>query len=128
MSKPLDIIERTTWVLAVAMTCVSGLIWGKAGWLATGVGGALMVANLWSIRRLGSRAVALVVAGSAPRAVGLAAMLFLKMLALFALVWVAIRVYNLALLPFALGISVLPISLVTAGLWTGVAADQESKV
>ena len=47
-----------------------------------------------------------------------------KMLILFALVWVAIRVYNLALVPFAIGISVLPISLVFAGLWIGSTAGE----
>jgi hypothetical protein len=50
-----------------------------------------------------------------------------KMLVLFGLVWLCIRVYNLALVPFAIGISVLPISLVFAGLWIGSTAGEHGK-
>ena len=67
------------------------------------------------------------VAGATAAAAGLMAALGGKMLLLFALVWVAIRVYNLALVPFAIGISVLPISLVMAGLWIGSTAGEQGK-
>jgi hypothetical protein len=55
------------------------------------------------------------------------AALGLKMMVLFALVWVAIRVYNVALVPFAMGISVLPVSLVLAGLWIGSTAGERGR-
>jgi hypothetical protein len=66
-------------------------------------------------------------AGANAQAAGLMAALGGKMLILFALVWVAIRVYNLALVPFAIGISVLPVSLVMAGLWIGSTAGEQGK-
>ena len=76
----------------------------------------------------------LLMGGVAPAAAGdtgqaswLVAALGAKMLILFALVWVAIRIYNLALVPFAIGISVLPVSLVFSGLWiSSTAGEQES--
>ena len=66
-------------------------------------------------------------AGDTAAAAGLLAALGAKMLILFALVWVAIRVYNLALVPFAIGISILPVSLVMAGLWIGSTVGEQGK-
>lgn len=124
MSKPLAAIERTNVCLAVIATVVGGLVWGRSGLIAAGVGAVLACVNLWVIQRLGARAVARASAGQTSQAAGLMAALGVKMMILFALVWVAIRVYNLALVPFAIGISVLPISLVFAGLWIGSTADE----
>jgi hypothetical protein len=42
----------------------------------------------------------------------------LKMAALFALVWIAMRVWALPLLPFALGISVFVVSILLVGLFS----------
>jgi len=97
------------------VTALGGLVWGKAGLLGAGVGAALACLNLWAIHRLAARAIERAAAGATAQAAGLVAALGVKMMILFALVWVAIRVYNLALVPFAIGISVLPVSLVMAG-------------
>jgi len=127
-NRPLAAIERTNLALAVGMTALSGLVWGSSGLLAAGVGAGLACLNLWAIHRLGARAVARVAAGDKAQAAALMAAMGGKMLLLFALIWVALRVYNLALVPFAIGISVLPISLVTAGLWIGSTAGEQGKV
>jgi hypothetical protein len=71
--------------------------------------------------------VARAAAGDKAQVSWLMAALGAKMIILFALVWVAIRVYNLALVPFAIGISVLPISLVFAGLWIGSTAGESGR-
>jgi hypothetical protein len=126
-TKPLAAIEKTNLVLALAVTALGGLVWGRAGLLASGVGAALACINLWAIHRLAARAIERAAAGATAQAAGLVAALGAKMMILFALVWVAIRVYNLALVPFAIGISVLPVSLVLAGLWIGSTAGEQGK-
>ena len=126
-TKPLGAIEKTNLVLAAAVTALGGLVWGKAGLCAAGVGAALACFNLWAMHRLAGRAIARAAAGDTAAAAGLLAALGAKMLILFALVWVAIRVYNLALVPFAIGISILPVSLVMAGLWIGSTVGEQGK-
>ena len=126
-SKPLGAIEKTNLVLALAVTALGGLVWGKAGFWAAGVGAALACLNLWAIHRLAANAIARAAAGATAAATGLVAAMGGKMLILFALVWVAIRVYNLALVPFAIGISILPVSLVMAGLWIGSTMGEQGK-
>ena len=126
-SKPLGAIEKTNLVLALAVTALGGLVWGKAGFWAAGVGAALACLNLWAIHRLAAKAIARAAAGATAAATGLVAAMGGKMLILFALVWVAIRVYNLALVPFAIGISILPVSLVMAGLWIGSTVGEQGK-
>jgi hypothetical protein len=126
-TKPLAAIEKTNLVLAVVVTVLGGVVWGRTGLLATAVGAGLAVINLWVIHRLGARAMERVAAGDKAAATAFMAAMGGKMMLLFALVWVAIRVYNLALVPFAIGISVLPISLVMAGLWIGSTAGEQGK-
>jgi hypothetical protein len=123
-SKPFGTMDLVNLVMAVAVTSLAALLWGQPGAVAGGAGGALACINLWVLRRLGSRAVARAAAGDRSQASWLMAALGAKMMLLFGLVWVAIRVYNLALVPFAMGISVLPISLVFAGLWIGSTAGE----
>ncbi|HEX7506907.1 MAG TPA: ATP synthase subunit I [Polyangia bacterium] len=113
--------------LAVTVTALVGLGWGRPGAVAGGVGAILACVNLWVIRRLAARAVARAAAGDKAQASWLIAALGTKMLILFGLVWIAIRVYNLALVPFTIGISVLPISLVFTGLWIGSTAGEQGK-
>lgn len=117
---PLKKIARANVVLGVAITAVAGLIWGASGTLGAGVGAALACLNFWAIGRLGRRAVQRVEAGvtSGP-AFALAAGLLLKMTALFAMVWVAVRVIKLQALPFALGMSVFVFSILLVGLSAG---------
>ena len=126
-SKPFGVIEKTNLVLALAVTALGGLVWGKAGFWAAGVGAALACLNLWAIHRLAAKAIARAAAGATAAATGLVAAMGGKMLILFALVWVAIRVYNLALVPFAIGISILPVSLVMVGLWIGSTMGEQGK-
>ena len=113
----LDKISRANLVLGAAITAVAGLLWGAGGMLAAGVGAALACLNFWAIARLGRRAVRRVEAGvGGGPAIALAIGLVLKMTALFALVWVAVRVIKLQALPFALGISVFVFSILLVGL------------
>jgi hypothetical protein len=112
-------------IMATFVTVLTGLLWGRAGAVAGGVGALLACINLYVMKRLVARAVARAAAGDRGRASWLVAALGAKMLVLFALVWVAIRVYNLAPVPFAIGISVLPISLVFTGLWLSSTAGEQ---
>jgi hypothetical protein len=126
-SKPFGTMDLVNIIMAVFVTSLGGLLWGPAGLVASGVGAGLACVNLWVLRRLGARAVARAAAGDKAQVSWLMAALGAKMIILFALVWVAIRVYNLALVPFAIGISVLPISLVFAGLWIGSTAGESGR-
>lgn len=127
----LDKISRANLVLGAAITAVAGLIWGASGMLAAGVGAGLACLNFWAISRLGRRAVRRVEAGaSSGQAVALAVGLMLKMTALFALVWVAVRVLKLQALPFALGISVFVFSILLVSLGGNLSdnpADREAE-
>ena len=126
-SKNFGTMDLANLVLALAVTALVGLVWGRPGVVAGGAGASLACINLWVLRWLGSRAVARAAAGDRSQASWLMAGLGMKMMILFGLVWVAIRVYNLALVPFAIGISVLPISLVFAGLWIGSTAGESGR-
>ena len=106
-------IERTNLILAVALTALAGFLWGAAGTLGAGVGAALGCADFFVLGRVGARAVAAVRAGGSPWSLGL--VLVAKMTALFALVFVAIRIAHLAVVPFALGFSVFVLSILMVG-------------
>jgi len=110
------VIDKAQWALGIGVTVLGGVVWGGRGALASGVGALLAIANFWAIRRLGARAVARVTEGaSGAQAGGLVTALVLKMTALFGLVWLAIRVFRLPVVPFALGISVLVVAILVAG-------------
>ena len=126
-SKGFGTLDIANLILALAVTVLVGLGWGRSGVLAGGAGAILACTNLWVIRRLAARAVARAAAGDKTQASWLIAALGMKMMILFGLVWLCIRVYNLALVPFAIGISVLPISLVFTGLWIGSTAGEQGK-
>jgi hypothetical protein len=126
-SKRFGTIDLANFGLAVVVTVLMGLGWGRAGVLAGGIGALLACTNLWVIRRLAAKALARAAAGDKAQVSWLMAALGAKMLILFGLVWLCIRVYNLALVPFAIGISVLPISLVFTGLWIGSTAGEQGK-
>ena len=119
------IMDLANLILGALVTALSGLVWGKFAAVAAGTGALIACVNLWVIRRLAGRAVRRAVAGDKGQAPVLLAALGAKMMVLFALVWLAIRIYNLAVVPFAIGISVLPISLVFSGLWLSSTAGEQ---
>lgn len=113
-------IERMTLVLGAAAVAAAGLLWGPRGMAAAGVGAALSFLNFRVLRRLGARAVARVEAGASPgQAAALVLSLAVKMLLLFGLVWVAVRVIGLPVLPFTLGMSVFVAAILLGGLYLG---------
>jgi hypothetical protein len=122
----LDKITRANLVLGAAVTAVAGLLWGAHGMLAAGVGAALACLNFLAITRLGRRAVRRVEGGGGGSGQGLAlaAGLLLKMTALFAMVWVAVRILKLEVLPFALGMSVFVFSILLVGLRAGTSGNE----
>jgi hypothetical protein len=110
-------IERVNAILAVALTAVAGIVWGPRGTLSAGAGALLACADFYVLARLGARAVVAARDGASAGALGgLALALLGKMTALFALVFVALRVAHLAAAPFALGFSVLVISILLVSL------------
>ena len=109
-------------VLGIALTAVSGIIWGPRGTLGAGAGAILAAADFLILARRGAKAVTAVRTGGAPW--GLALGLFAKMTGLFALVFVALRVAKLAVLPFALGFSALVISILLVGMTGGALETQ----
>jgi ATP synthase I chain len=126
---PTKKIERANLILGAAITAGAGLLWGAPGMLAAGVGAAIGCLNFWSIARLAGRVVARVQSGaSGGQAALLGVGLALKMAALFLLVWVAVSVAHLRVLPFALGLSVFVVSIFLTSLQIGTGnADAEAK-
>lgn len=110
-------IERANVILGVALTCLAGILWGTAGTLGAGAGALIACADFYLLGRLGARAVEQVRAGGSPWGLGLG--LIGKMTALFVLVFIAIRVVHLAVVPFALGFSVFVVSILLVGLSVG---------
>lgn len=106
-------IQRANIVLGVAATALAGVLWGLKGTVGAAAGAALACADFHALGVLGARAVARVRAGASPWTLGLA--LIAKMAALFAAVFVAIRVLHLAVLPFAIGFSVFVVSILLVG-------------
>ncbi len=109
-------------VLGVAFTALSGILWGPSGTLGAGAGAILAAADFLILARIGAKAVAAVRTGGS--AWGLALALFGKMTGLFALVFVALRVAKLAVMPFALGFSALVISILLVGMTGGALETQ----
>ena len=107
-------IERTNVILGIALTALAGVLWGWSGMVGAGAGALLACIDFRFLGRLGARAIAQVRAGGSPWDLGFA--LIAKMAALFALVFVAIRVLHLPVIPFALGFSVFVVSIMLVGL------------
>ncbi len=110
-------IERANVILGIALTALGGVLWGWSGVVGAGAGALLAVLDFRFLGRLGARAIAQVRAGGSPWGLGFA--LIAKMAALFALVFVAIRVLHLPVIPFALGFSVFVVSILLVGLSAG---------
>jgi uncharacterized membrane-anchored protein len=127
MKSGLGIMDLANLALGAVVTVLCGLVWGQEGTLGAGGAALLACVNLGVMRRLAGRAVQRAAQGDKGQASWLIAAMAAKMMVLFALVWVGLRVFHLALVPFAIGISVLPISLVFSGLWlSSTAGRQES--
>ena len=114
MIRVLERIERTNVILGIALTALAGVLWGWSGVLGAGAGALLACVDFRFLGRLGARAIAQVRAGGSPWGLGFA--LIVKMAVLFALVFVAVRVIKLPVVPFALGFSVFVISILLVGL------------
>ena len=110
-------IERANVILWIALTALGGVLWGWSGMIGAGAGALLACLDFRFLGRLGARAIAQVRAGGSPWGLGFA--LIAKMAALFALVFVAIRVLHLPVIPFALGFSVFVVSILLVGLSAG---------
>ena len=105
-------IERANLILGVAVTALAGL---------------LACADFHVLARLGARAVVAARDGASSAALGgLAFALIGKMTALFALVFVALRVAHLAVAPFGLGFSVLVVSILLVS-FSGRAVEAGAK-
>ena len=110
-------IERANVILGVALTALGGLLWGERGLLGAGAGALLACADFFFLRRLGAKVATSVRSGGSTKTFGIA--LFCKMAALFGMVFVAIRVAHLPVIPFALGFSVFVVSILLVGLAAG---------
>lgn len=111
-------------VLGIAFTALAGIVWGPSGTLGAAAGAILGLADFLVLARLGSRAVSAIRTGAAPW--GLAFALFAKMTGLFVLVFAALRLAKLAMMPFALGFSALVVSILLIGM-TGNALEGEAR-
>jgi hypothetical protein len=113
-------------VLGIALTALAGVLWGWNGMLGAGAGALLACVDFRFLGRLGARAIAQVRAGGSPWGLGFA--LIAKMGVLFALVFVAVRVIKLPVVPFAMGFSVFVISILLVGLSASqVESEAEAK-
>jgi hypothetical protein len=120
-------IERANVILAVAFTAVAGIAWDPRGTLAAAAGALLACADFHVLARLGARAVVAARDGASAGALGgLAFALIGKMTALFALVFVALRVAHLGAAPFGLGFSVLVVSILLVS-FSGRAVEAGAK-
>ncbi|HLK89659.1 MAG TPA: ATP synthase subunit I [Polyangia bacterium] len=110
-------IERANAILAVAFTALAGVVWGPRGTLGAAAGALIACADFHVLARLGARAVVAARDGASAGALGgLAFALLGKMTALFALVFLALRVAHLPAAAFGLGFSVLVISILLVSL------------
>lgn len=103
-TKHLDHIERTNCVLGALVILVGALFFDAPVALGLALGAVLSCANFWMIHRLVLR----VVKNRKPVAVGL---VILKMLALFALVFLCIHYLPIQPVAFAIGLSVFLVSI-----------------
>jgi hypothetical protein len=124
----LAVLERTTLLLAAALTCLAGLLWGLRGTVAAAAGGALACLNIWVMGRLAGRAVERARAGDTSLASLFGLGMIAKMMVLVALCWLAVSVAHLAVPAFALGLSALVLSATGAGLWLAMRPGSPEEV
>jgi hypothetical protein len=118
---PIAAVEKSGYVLALALTLLSGLLWGIRGLISAAVGAAIACLNLWIVRRLVDRALREAAAGRGLQATqGLVAGFVLKMPIVFVLVYLAVSMLDLDIVPFALGLSALVMAIVLGGLYVSL--------
>ena len=111
--------ERLTVLLGLCVAALCGMALGPTGFVSAAVGGAIGTANLFVVRRLAARAVRATLETEAAAGIGpLLSGMLLKMIALFAVVWIGLRVAKLSLLPFTFGLFVFVAALLGAALWS----------
>jgi hypothetical protein len=114
--KHLLAVERWTMILAALAIVASAVALPRATAFGVTLGAGLMVVNAYAIRRIGTRVLRTF---SRP---GIAILLLnLKMLALIALVYLAIRFLHVDAIGFIIGISVFPVAVVIAAVRVGLA-------
>ncbi len=119
--RPLAGVQTINLLLGAVATVIGAVGWGVPGLIAAAAGTTMACANLWVLRRSAGRAVRRALRdGGAVALGGLMTALVLKTTLLLGLVAVAVWGLRLAVVPFALGISVLVASLVVSGLRTGL--------
>lgn len=116
-------LERCHAVVALGAVAIAAVAGGRPAFLAVAAGALLSVANLRAIRWLAAKAV---VAASPAAAGRLVTGLLGKLVALFVLVWGALRLGHFALLPFAAGLFVFVPTLLGWGLVIGYRDRNES--
>jgi hypothetical protein len=108
-------------VVGGAVVILSTLAWGTPGLVASAVGAALSVANVFVLTRFSRQAVAVAASGGPNTAiVRLTSALGAKTIVLLTIVWALGKTAHLRVLPLALGLLVTVFCLLGAGLVTSL--------
>jgi hypothetical protein len=120
----LKTVERWTLILAAIVVAVGFAFLPRPVATAASVGAGLMIVNAWAIRKLAERLFKKA-EGPGP---GIAVLLFnVKMFALIALVYVAVKVLGLDAIGFLVGVSVFPVAIVAAALHLNLGSDDSDE-
>jgi hypothetical protein len=120
--EPLAVARPLALLFGVLIVAWAGIVWGRAGTLAAGIGALLSISNVWVLARLGARAVretggepsATTATNAASRlhvALGAKTIILLALVAILSQGWA-----SLAVTPFAMGLLVTVFALIAAGL------------
>lgn len=121
-------IERGNLAAGALLTAASGLFGGPTSLVAAALGTGIGCLNFVVMGRIAAAAVrAATLQREAGAARGLGAVLALKMVVLFSLVALVLRLFALPLLPFTLGLVVFVPSALAHALWVG-ATGREAEI
>jgi hypothetical protein len=125
MDKHLVAVERWTFLLAAVAVAVALFALGRKAGFSLSLGAALAAGNAWALYKIGQRVVG--VQNLVRARPGVAILLFnLKMVAYSVLVWLAIRFLHLDVVPFLIGISVLPLAIAIVALQHALHPHEDS--